>query len=267
MKLSSPIYSLIFAAALSACSGGGGGDDAPIGTDSCSVLGLQSRIINGTECTSANSSVVQIVLIFNDGSLGSCSGSMITSRDVLSAGHCFPSRVRGAFVTANGARVDGASFSRHPDYQETPGAIFNDVAVLRLSSAVNLPTLGIVAGRDVKNGDLIDIFGFGESEGDPGDSSTSGTLRSGQMRIEDVTQNHLASSFDGSGSNTCAGDSGGPALLQYGSESGARVGIVGITSTGVKRDCGEGDVSLFTNVQSDSVLNFIVGAAPQVEVL
>ena len=102
------------------------------------------------------------------------------------------------------------------------------------------------------------IFGFGFTEnGVVG----LGTLRSGEMRVEETDTNHILAIFDGSGSNTCSGDSGGPALAQNG--SGAW-GIIGITSTGTVEGCGVGDESIFTNLSDPAMLAFIDEIVPNV---
>jgi secreted trypsin-like serine protease len=263
--LSKSLFALLVSVSLlvSSCGGGGGGSSDSGGGDglsnnACESLGLNARIINGTECSTTDSPVVRISLIFKDGTTASCSGTMLTQTHVLSAGHCFPAEVRSATITANGRRVDGVRYFRHPGYNATNQALFKDVAILELGSNAGLPTVPLMVSSAASSGDTIKIFGFGLDE-----NGGAGVLKSGEMRVNDVTTDHLITSFDGEGSNTCSGDSGGPALLV-----GANgIGIVGITSSGFLTDCGVGDTSLFANTQSAEYLNFIRETVPGAAVL
>ncbi len=251
------ISSIVFFAA---CSGGGGDDSDSsndLGTGACSTLGLQTRIINGSSCTEQGSPVVELTLIADNGVASLCTGTMITSTDVLTAGHCAVG-MTSAYITVGGTRVNAAQVAIHPGYSSQPSAVFNDVAVYRLSSAVSLPTVPLLISRDVQVSDTIQIFGYGQTENQSDNNDTSGTLRAGEMRVDNVTADHLFTVFNGDGSNTCFGDSGGPALLT----SGASAGIVGVTSTGQREDCGEGDISLFANIQGQSVFDFIIAVSP-----
>jgi len=247
---------------LSGCGGGGSdsnsGGGGGLSNNACESLGLQPRIINGTECTTTNSPVVRISILFNDGSGASCSGTMLTQTHVLSAGHCFPPEVRSAFITANGRTIDGVRYFRHPGYSATNQALFRDVAILQLGANADLPTVPLLVSSSSASGDTIKIFGFGLDE-----NGQAGVLKSGEMRVNAVTTDHLITSFNGDGSNTCSGDSGGPALLN--GPNG--LGIVGITSSGFLTECGTGDTSLFANTQSAEYLQFIRDTVPQAAVL
>jgi hypothetical protein len=127
---------------------------------------------------------------------------------------------------------------------------------VELEAAVNLPVMPLMLSQPVVAADEIQIFGFGTTE-----SGTLGQLFSGEMRVSSVTPDHLISSFSGQGSNTCTGDSGGPAFLTV----NGRVGIVGLTSSGFREDCAAGDTSLFANVQSADYFGFIRSVVPNVQ--
>ena len=79
---------------LVACTKGGDDDDDDDSsgprTNACSVLGLNARIINGTECSTSNSPVVELEMVDTFGQVALCSGTMITKDDVLFAAHCLP---------------------------------------------------------------------------------------------------------------------------------------------------------------------------------
>jgi len=259
------LFLCIAALALFAACGGGGGDGDGSGgglsEDACSTLGL--KIFNGSACTPASSSpVVEFTIESFDGSTALCSGEIISSQHVLTAGHCFSGQgadVRSITVVAHGTTFQASRFAIHPQYEERLdlAAIFNDVAVIEVDGDFGIAPLPLLVSRVPAANDVIDIFGYGLTE-----NSELGELRSGQMRLDDVTPTHLISVFGEDGSNTCVGDSGGPALMK---NAAGQVGIVGITSTGSPdSECREGDVSLFLNVQAQSVLDFIRSAVPNV---
>lgn len=242
--------------------GDGGGSSTGLLTNSCDVLGL--KIFSGETCGGVERSpVVRIVTSLGAGTQGECSGTMITSSHVLTAGHCFPggvSSVQAISVFVGGAEVSGVGLAIHPNYTEDAQnqAIFNDVAIIELENAVGVAPLPILLSDAVAAGEVIDIFGYGLDE-----QGTLGVLRSGQMGVDSVTANHIVAIYGDSGSNTCQGDSGGPAIQR----TAAGPAIVGITSSGTAAaQCGRGDVSLFANLQNPSLSSFVLGVAPATQV-
>lgn len=251
---------------LAACSGGGGGDDdggsdSGLRTDACDVLGL--KIINGATCQAAESPVVTYDVYYSDRTPTSCSGTMLTSTDMLTAAHCFAGSGDSVIeirATAGSNSYTATAFGIHPEYSEqsadVPGGVllYNDAAVIRLNSDVAVPTVPLLTSRGIVAGDIVSIFGYGLDEG-----GSAGTLQSGEMQIEGVLGNQFSALFSGEGSNTCQGDSGGPALLTVNGQTG----IVGITSSGdPSKECMEGDLSIFANIQDSSVLNFVLSVTP-----
>ena len=230
-----------------------------------------AKIVNGTACGNLQNSPVVRVAVFDAAGqpLGLCSGTMIESNKVLTAAHCVPNgTTSGAVVYGNPGNTSTVFASRiavNPKYIpssiSSPGfAAFNDVAVLTLRSSLPLPTSAILGSGNIRSGDEIAIFGYGTDENGEFDFAD---LKSGEMLVEQVTNNHISAIFNGDGSNTCQGDSGGPAYIDLGNE----VAVAGVTSTGTVQDCSEGDNSLFINLSGSDVLDFIVSEAPNARVL
>lgn len=253
--------------ALSACGGGGGSGDSNNGPDgnACDVLGLNTRIVNGTRCEESNSPVVRLEMIFSDGSGGTCSGALITTKKIVTAAHCFVdlenssgARAISATAVVEGVNHSIANYAVHPEagVAADNSSAVNDVAIATLVDSVSAPTLPILLSSSPNRGDIISIFGYGIDQ-----SGAFDGLRSGEMQVERVDNDHIFALFNGVGSNTCGGDSGGPAILQTRDSDGNELSLlVGVTSTGALANCGNGDTSLFTNLQG-SVLPFLKAAA------
>ena len=220
------------------------------------------KILSGTALPAGTSpQMVQVQTLQSDGLTVLCSGVAVGPSEVLTAGHCFRNGIFTTIVVRDdGSIVPAASVLLHPEYTEadSQGAIFNDVAIVTTSTPHGLPTLPLLAptSGQPESGDSVAVFGYGRDE-----TGTIGALRMGVLPLDAVTPNHLITVYRGEGGNPCLGDSGGPAI--WFDALGAPA-IVGVVSTGSATDCGAGDVTLYTNVQSDSVLNFLLGAVPTV---
>ncbi len=241
------------------CGGGGGGGES-LSTDACSVLDIGAKIVTGTQCSNENLSIAKIKLLFANGDEGLCTGSFIADTKVLTAAHCFlAGRVGSAVVTLGASSAFATEVQLHPEAQiVTPlNAVFNDVAILTVPAAFDVDPLPIILSSLPKSGDVISVFGFGIDE----NGELLG-LRSGEMKLSSVTNDHLSAAYDGSGSNVCNGDSGGPAIaLVAGSP-----GLIGVVSSGIAQArCLEGDISLFANLQNQKIIDFIQQNVPTLE--
>lgn len=246
--------------------GGGDSDSAALSNNACGVLGLEaraysSRIINGTECVNPNNApVVRVVLNIDSFRGALCSGTFITPNKVLTAAHCFLDNPTSTIVSVGNTSSTRKDYRAvrvdiHPNFANGDRTLLRDVAVITLGENVSTPTLPILARVSLSSGDITSIFGYGIDENG---NSNFNRLLSGEMRVSEVTVANIRADFNGEGSNTCLGDSGGPIVYI----TDERATIAGLTSTGINADCTSGDQSYFTNIQDPEVLSFLSQVAP-----
>jgi secreted trypsin-like serine protease len=254
-------------ALLVACSNDEGGAES---IDQCGALGLNAvtataKIANGTNCTDLNKSpVVALFINLGNDSAAICSGTMITPNKVLTAAHCVENAIEVdvllgvsstqlGFVTTTSWQID-PNFSRAAN-----GAFTDDIAVINVPVSLPLPTVPVLSSSPPQAGQKGVIFGYGTT----GASDDFAQLRSGVMKIATVDSSRISAVYESSTSNVCSGDSGGPLLLQNGNQ----LSIAGITSYGDSRNCSVGERSVFMNVQSPSIQNFLRSVAPDARYL
>ena len=220
-----------------------------------------NKIINGTECEPGESPVVRILIESADGEF-TCTGTVIAPNIILTASHCYDDTVvsagvSGGFGFSKVANVKDVKIHPKANLQQATGRLSYDVAIFRLDRQINLPSMPILTSEELKNGDTIYISGYGLAN-----DKSSGRIRAGQMAVSEISDDGIFARFFASDSNTCSGDSGGPAIL----EVNGKKGIVGITSSGERENCEVGDISFFANAQDPIVTNFIKSNAPGVSI-
>ena len=158
-----------------------------------------------------------------------CTGVLITDNVVATAAHCVtpsppeqiyfgsdPRTKKGTFIAVTTTRI-------HPQFDED--SLENDVAVVGLAATAPVAPLTIVTtefdssfvGREIR------LIGFGATGPD---ATTDLRKRSGTTSITSYTNDDFR--FRPAPSQTCLGDSGGPALAKVGNHEA----VIGLTSSG-----------------------------------
>lgn len=218
-------------------------------------LTQSTKIVGGRECGAPNGTVVKIALLDEEDNQTICSGVRMNTTTVLTAAHCFDEFVFSASVELpSGERIAPTTITLHPEAANLGSLFINDVALLTISppeGETPPPTVSI-ADR-VTTSDILTILGYGVTSGV--NQIGAGVLRIGEMRVNEVTTDSIFSDYaPPTRSNTCFGDSGGPAFVE--DENGG-LALAGITSTGTNILCSLGDRSAFTNLTTKALRAFI----------
>jgi len=214
-----------------------------------------AKIVGGTECGSPNSTLVKLLLFDEEENQTICSGVRLNGTTILTAAHCFNEFVFSVLVElASGERIVPTNIKLHPEATDLGSLFINDVALLTISPPEGeLPPSNVPLAERIEKGDTLIILGYGVIDGTT--QAGAGVLRIGEMQVDQVTIDSIFSNYTPSStSNTCFGDSGGPAFIE--DDSGG-LALAGITSTGINQRCVTGDRSAFTNLTNQSLRAFI----------
>jgi V8-like Glu-specific endopeptidase len=255
---------IVGAAALAtACGGGSSGPSttpaAPTvpAANACSALGdsvsASTSIVNGAECSTANSSVVLLNLKDRTGAQsGSCTGTVIAPRAVLTAAHCLQGDIGSINVFLGvGPQQVTSSFVAHPSWRDSNSTQY-DVGVLLMPADIGRTPVPLLLSRDARVGETAILTGWGKDA-----TGVLATLRAGSATITAVTSFTLQTTFTSSASSVCQGDSGGPMLVQ---ENGVWA-IAGVISANSTLACSFGD-NFYANLRQADISSFILNRVP-----
>jgi secreted trypsin-like serine protease len=250
--------------ALSAACGGGGttatGSASPSPTPTtpvaaaCGAIGGQTvQIVNGNSCNAATSSVVLLNMKDANGlQNGSCSGTVIAPRAVLTAAHCLASSTASVKVfPGTGNEIASQSFARHPSYNESDNTSF-DVGVVITADDIGRPAVPLLLSRDARVGETAVIAGWGKDQ-----NQVAATLRAGTAAITAVSSLVVQTEYSSNFSSTCQGDSGGPLLLQ----EGGTWAVAAVISANSTLACSFG-TNYFANLRNADINAFVISKVP-----
>lgn len=161
-----------------------------------------------------------------------CTGTLVHSRVVLYAAHCGAGDMVVGFgdsASAPAHSVEPAQCMTHPDYSG-PGDTGADWAFCLLNEPAPVPPIPVALGceRDlIETGGTATIVGYGESEAGVG----AGPKRWAEAPIRLIFDTYIeVGGLTQPG--VCAGDSGGPALIQTSDGTWRTFGIASVNANG-----------------------------------
>ncbi|MDQ1680529.1 MAG: Trypsin [Frankiaceae bacterium] len=223
----------------------------------CGALGqtvsASTAIVNGVECSTANAPVVLLNMKDSTGlQTGSCSGTVIAPRAILTAAHCLaPATASIKVFLGTGPELVAQSFAAFPGYKEGDGTT-HDVGVVLMTDDIGRTPVPLLLSRDARVGENAVLAGWGKDQG-----GVTATLRAGVATITAVSSLALQTTFSATFSSVCQGDSGGPILL---SEGGVWA-IAGVISANSTLACSFGD-NFYANIRNAEISGFILGRVP-----
>ena len=254
----------VLALALAACGGGGSPSPSPPPPSipvsaACGAITSASTggsIVNGADCSPDTSPVVLLNMKDASGQQsGSCSGTVIAPRAVLTAAHCLQPPAAAVLVfPGSGPQQPAASFAAHPSWRESAPAQF-DVGVVLMAADFGRPAKPVLLNRDARAGETAVISGWGKDGG----SGVAATLRAGTATLTAVTPLTLQTTSTTAASAVCQGDSGGPLLVQ---EAGTWA-VAGVISANSTLACAFGD-NFYANLRAADNMAFLLARVPDV---
>ncbi|XP_064885020.1 trypsin I-P1-like [Columba livia] len=183
------------------------------------------KIVGGYTCA-ANSVPYQVSL--NSG-YHFCGGSLISSQWVLSAAHCYKTRIQVqlgkqnlALTESTQQLINAAKIIRHPNYSSK--TLDNDIMLIKLAEparlnravqTVPLPTSCVAAGTTCLISGWGNLLSYGSLYPDDLQCLDAPVLTSSQCSQAypgEITKNMICVGFLEGGKDSCQGDSGGPVV-------------------------------------------------------
>jgi hypothetical protein len=166
-----------------------------------------STVVGGTDCTTCE---FPTSVFIGSGGGFNCTASLVHPRVIVTANHC----LGGLSMAGFGESAYDPAYTVGIDYCD--GHDWFDLAYCVLSEdAPEVAIVPVIMGceaEELVSGKEVFIAGFGQSDEQSG--SGGGTKRWTTNTIDYVDYDYGSIYFNGSGTGSCYGDSGGPAYFQ-----------------------------------------------------